>query len=118
MNKMSFKDINLENVDGDGIRADNPGGTLEFRNINMKNISGSGIVAGQEHRTNLGELLKEIEAHQSELPLIVQHDVTRAIADMRALATQSTVEKGLSLIYNLSLSVAGSWIAARLGSLP
>lgn len=118
MKKMTFKDIDLDGIAGDGIVADNPGGDMEFSNINMSNISGSGIVAGQNRRTNLGQLLREIEAHRSELPAEAQAAVVQAIAEMRKTPTQKVViEKGLSLIYQLSLNVAGSWIAARLGSL-
>jgi hypothetical protein len=118
-----IKDGMITDVDGDGIRIEDPSGGFLISGMTIRNAKGSGIVIGGGQASSassplaLENLLREIEGRIPELPENKQEQVRGAIERIRKDPNTSSTRRGLQVIYDVSVNVAGSTIATLLASL-
>lgn len=116
-----IKDGHVKNVDGDGILIDLPPGDALISGLTVSGAKGNGIVirGAGSHSYNeevkeisLEDLLDSIEGRIAELPERDQAKAYKIIEDARKEPNTASFKIALKAIYDISVGVAGSTIAA------
>jgi len=118
-----IRDGVIIDVDGDGIRIEDPKGNILITGMTISGAKGSGIVIGGGSEQNrpkelpLDKLLDLVESRISELPEKNQERAYELVSLVRKDPTTFNTKRSLKLLYDLAVGVAGSTIASILQNL-
>ncbi len=118
-----IKDGIIKDVDGDGIRIEDPKGGVLISGMTISGAKGCGIVIGggsQQNQTTelpVEKLLDLVESRISELPETSQERAYELVSLVRKDPTTFNTKRSLKLLYELAVGVSGSTIATMLQKL-